>query len=274
MKLFKEIEIGTEFTSPDLCAGNLVKISPKKYTTAPWIGNEKGTVCPINTQCFHIPVVTPILMEDGTPLAEVLANQATTDDLAHGNSPEGAYMGPLKDDLIAESGLPVEKFDPTAIIAEIRRKAWKNYDVSYNYHGEIVTIKLGEFVTAPDFKEWVTWDESGKPLFNEDLSITLPEGVAEPDYTGLMEAAIPDTYKRRVTLLRAQDMSGLELYAALIAANNGRMTAKGTGVSRAAHLSAVKTNTRKNNRARRASRKRNMTSAARTSQGRHLQAAA
>jgi hypothetical protein len=277
MRLFKEIEIGTNFTSPDLATGTLIKLSAKKYAIA-GSGDDKGTICSINTQVNVIPdpiddataaracgvkgtkseqtttMVAPIV---GLKVHELIAQRVNEQYLM-------AKPSPSKE-VESKEDIPPAKFDPAAIIAEIRRKSWRNYTVT-EYRGEnedpIVSL-LGNIATNEDFLETICWDGNGNPLFSEDgITITLPEGVTEADYTGFMETAIPDVYTRRVILFRAQGLTGMKLYEALVFANTGTMTGHGSGVSRRAHLSIVKTKTRVQNRSKRKDRVRNLRRAA------------
>jgi hypothetical protein len=156
--------------------------------------------------------------------------------------------------------LPQSKFDPAAMLAELQRKSWRNYTVTeYRVENEYpIVSKLGDIATNENFLEHVHWDKKGNPIFEPGITITLPEGLEEANYTGFMEVAIPKSYDRRVLLLSAQGLKGLELLSALIADKSATITHPGGGVSRAAHLIAVRNNARKNNRKRRNDRKHNL----------------
>lgn len=218
--------------------------------------------------------ISSCLLPSDHPLAAVhngaivSATAKAEQEAKDASHPDRAYMKPSPEQIIAESGIPAEKFDPMKLIEQLKARSWRNYTV-IEYRGENedpIESKLGTLIGNEDFMETVAWDENGDPLFSgEDdglLKIVLPEGVEKADYTGMMEAAIPDVYKRRVTLFRAQGFTGMDLYYQLVAANRGTMDQPGKGVSRAAHLQIIKTKTRQNNRSRRKDRVRNLRRAA------------
>ncbi len=262
--LFKEIELNDLFTFADketYGRGVYRRTTARKF---------KSTINEAY-QDVADQLITSINIEVEPWSQEISARVGTikTEGTVTGNSAEGAYMA-TKDEIIAESGINPDKFDPMKLIADLRAKSWRNYTVT-EYRGEnedAIVTKLGALVGNEDFMETVTWDGDGNPFFSGldetgygSITITYPEGVEQPDYTGFMEAAIPDVYTRRVTLYRAQGMTGMELYNRLVIDNRPISFGGGKGVNRAAHLSIVKTKTRKNNRSRRASRVSNLRAA-------------
>ena len=177
------------------------------------------------------------------------------------NGPLATKFNPEPQPLHGNSPEESAKFDPMKLIADLRAKSWRNYTVTEYRDGDAIVTKLGALVGNEDFMETVTWDGDGNPIFS-GLDLTFPEGVTEADYTGFMEAAIPDVYKRRVMLYRAQGMTGMDLYNRLVIDNRPISFGGGNGVNRAAHLSIVKTKTRQQNRNKRKDRVRNLRRAA------------
>lgn len=285
--LFKEIELKGLFTFADkeqFGTGVYRKTSARKFASTineAYQDIESQSIASINTEVepygtFAHPMATSnetVSQYDtkGTVTGRINVSGPEPQTL-HGNSPEGAYMKPptTKEEILAESGINPDKFDPTKLIAKMRARSWRNYTVT-EYRGEnenAIVTQLGALVGNEDFMETVTYDGDGNPIFSGldetgygSIKITFPEGVTEADYTGFMEAAIPDLYKRRVTLYRAQGMTGMALYNRLVVDNRPISFGVGKGVNRAAHLSIVKSKTRRNNRSRRASRVSNLRAA-------------
>lgn len=257
---FKDIEGTFTFTDKETHGtGVYSKISARKYVA--WSGMVDGpemTIASINTE------VEPWTAESCARVASL--DKSITGDCV---AAAGSVLG--RDAIIANSGMKPEKFNPATVIEQMKARSWRNYTV-IEYRGENedpIESKLGALIGNEDFMETVSWDATGNPIFSGldetgygSIRIVLPEGVDEPDYTGMMEAAIPDVYKRRVTLFRAQGFTGMDLYYQLVAAATGSMVRPGSGVNRKPQMHNQKQTNRKNNKARRRSRVYNLKRAA------------
>ena len=155
-----------------------------------------------------------------------------------------------------------DKFDPMKLIADLRAKSWRNYTVTEYRDDDTFVTKLGALVGNEDFMKTVTWDGDGNPISSPMPPLRSPRASKRPTILGFMEVAIPDVYKRRVTLYRAQGMTGMDLYYRLVIDNRPISFGGGKGVNRAAHLAIGKTKTRQQNRSKRKDRVRNLRRAA------------
>ncbi len=256
---FKDLGIKDCFTCDELGNGVYRRISAKKFTFAKDDDETRATVIPsINTE------ITPWQPEDDFEKAheEKMHNERIDTVMGvHGNSEAGAYMKP--EDRAADI---VKKFDPTELIAKLKAKSWRNYRV-INRSGTDIG-DLGKLAHDAQFiaDAEIQWDVNGNPTFLNHTFI-YPDGVTEEDasFNGFFEVAVPKVYDRRVIIHSAQGLTGFDLYAALVIDNRPMNFGHGSGVNRAAHLSIVKTRTRQQNRLKRADRKRNLTTLARTS---------